>query len=115
MLKIVFWSFILCGLFLYILYKSIKTGEVTYQDYNKKYKYLVEVHLLNGLYHQISLFSNMKFDKIDDLLLTANILINGGRTLNFWKQNNSIEIPMSRVLYLEMKSYNQEKRKKENE
>lgn len=93
---------------LYILHQTVRRCEVTYQGFDKKYKYLVDVHLLNGIYHQIVLFSNMKYDRTDDLLLTANILLNGGRTLKFFEQNNVIEISMNKVLYLEMKFYNQE-------
>ncbi len=87
---------------MYLLISTFKKSKVTYKSVDKKYKYLIEISLLNGEKRQIVIFSDMLYTNTMNLLREGKILQDFDKKLIFNDKEIMNVVPMSSVLSIQM-------------
>lgn len=90
--------------FLFFFVRTFKHSEVTYDDGNRRYRYWVDIFLVNGEKHQIIVFSDSIYKNVTELLERGNILIDFNKKLVFNEEGYTKEVLMKDVLVMQMRS-----------
>ena len=97
-------SLFVTAIFLFVFVRAFKHSEVTYDAADRKYRYWVEIFLVNGEKHQIIVFSDSVHKNVTELLERGNILTDYNKRLVFNEEGYTKEVLMKDVLVMQMRS-----------
>lgn len=97
-------SLFVAAIFLFLFVRTFKHSEVTYDAGNRRYRYWVDIFLVNGEKHQIIVFSDTIYKNVTELLERGNILIDFNKKLVFNEEGYTKEVLMKDVLVMQMRS-----------